>query len=129
VTSGAWVRELVPDIPVQVTRETFAYFRREGAPGPAVVELDEVTRGHGMYSLHDPVHGLKVGVHFGGPQVDPNVGGAPGEELVGRAAAWVRDRFPDVDPEPVAAETCLYTSTTDGSFVLERRGRSVVGSP
>jgi sarcosine oxidase len=29
----------------------------------------------------------------------------------------------------VAAQSCLYTSTADESFVLERRGRVVVGSP
>ncbi len=38
------------------------------------------------------------------------------------------ERLPDVDPEPVGAETCIYTSTADESFVLERRGRVVVGS-
>jgi sarcosine oxidase len=129
VTAGAWVRELVPDVPVQVTRETLAYFRRGGAPAPAIVELDEITRGHGMYSLHDPVHGLKAGVHHGGPEVDPNIEGTPDEESVALVEAWVRERLPDVDPEPVGAETCLYTSTVDGSFVLERRGRVVVGSP
>ena len=128
VTAGAWVRELVPDIPVHVTRETIAYFRREGAPGPAIVELDEITRGHGMYSLHDPLYGLKAGVHHGGPQVDPDVVGAPDPESVAHVAAWVGERFPDVDPEPLDAGTCLYTSTEDGSFVLERRGRVVVGS-
>ncbi len=42
--------------------------------------------------------------------------------------AWVAERLPDVDPEPVGAETCLYTTTPDESFVLERRGRVVVGS-
>jgi sarcosine oxidase len=128
VTSGAWVRELIPDVPVQVTRETLAYFRREGAPAPSIVELSEITRGHGMYSLYDPVHGLKAGVHHRGPEVDPNVAGTPDPASVARAEAWVRERFPDVDPEPVGAESCLYTSTTDGSFVLERRGRIVVGS-
>jgi len=128
VTTGAWIRELVPDVPVEVTRETLAYFRRAGAAGPAIVELDEITRGHGLYSLHDPVHGLKAGVHHGGPEVDPNVDGAPDAESVARVAAWVRERFPDVDPEPIDAETCLYTSTVDGSFVLERRGRIVVCS-
>jgi sarcosine oxidase len=128
VTSGPWVRELIPDVPVQVTRETLAYFRREGAPGPSIVELDEITRGHGVYSLHDPVHGLKAGVHHGGPEVDPNMDGEPDAESVACVAAWVRDRFPDVDPEPVGVETCLYTSTADGSFVLERRGRTVIGS-
>jgi sarcosine oxidase len=40
----------------------------------------------------------------------------------------VHDRFPHVDPDPVGAETCIYTTTADESFILERRGRVVVGS-
>ena len=40
----------------------------------------------------------------------------------------MRERFPEVDPEPVQADTCLYTSTDDRTFVLDRRGRAVVGS-
>jgi sarcosine oxidase len=128
VTAGAWVRRLVPDVPVEVTRETLAYFRREGPPGPAIVELDEVTRGHGTYSLPDPVHGVKAGLHHVGPVVDPDADGEPDEAAVAQVSAWVGERLLDVVPEPVAAETCLYTSTVDGSFVLERRGRVVVGS-
>jgi sarcosine oxidase len=128
VTAGAWVRKLVPDVPVEVTRETLAYFRRDGAPGPAIVELDEVTRGHGTYSLPDPVHGVKAGLHHGGPVVDPDLDGEPDLDAVAQVSAWIRQRLTDVDPEPIGAETCLYTSTGDGSFVLERRGRVVVGS-
>jgi sarcosine oxidase len=128
VTTGAWVRELVPDVPVRVTRETFAYFRRDGDPAPAIVELDEITRGHGTYSLHDPVHGVKAGEHHVGPEVDPNVEGEPDSESLARVAEWLRARLPDIDPEPIDAETCLYTSTVDGSFILERRGRTVVCS-
>jgi sarcosine oxidase len=37
-------------------------------------------------------------------------------------------RLPEIDPEPAAVETCLYTNTEDESFVLERRGRVVIGS-
>jgi sarcosine oxidase len=128
VTAGPWVRELVPDLPVAVTRETLAYFRRDGPPGPAVVELDEVTRGHGTYSLPDPVYGLKAGLHHGGPVTDPAAEGTPDEDSVAYVAEWIRARLPDVDPEPIGAETCLYTSTLDGSFILERRGRTVIGS-
>jgi sarcosine oxidase len=128
VTTGPWIRELVPDVPVEVTRETLAYFRTDGAPAPAIVELDEITRGHGMYSLYDPVYGLKAGVHHGGPSVDPNVAGEPDPASIARVSEWVRERFPDVDPEPLDPQTCLYTSTVDGSFVVERRGRVVVGS-
>jgi len=128
VTAGSWASRLVPDLPVEVTRETCAYFRREGPPPPSIVDLDAETGGHGMFSLHDPVHGLKAGAHHAGAETDPDEEGAPDPAIVARIAAWVRERFPDVDPTPVAAESCLYTSTADESFVLERRGRVVVGS-
>jgi sarcosine oxidase len=128
VTAGSWVRDLVPDVPVTVTRETLAYFRREGPPVPSIVDLNVETGGHGMYSLHDPVHGLKVGAHHAGTEVDPDTEGTPDPVLVERIASWVGERFPDVDPEPVAAQTCMYTTTADEGFILERRGRVVVGS-
>ncbi|HTZ06884.1 MAG TPA: FAD-dependent oxidoreductase [Gaiellaceae bacterium] len=128
LAAGPWIRRLVPDVPVRVTRETIAYFRRDGAPAPSVVELDETTRGHAMYALHDPVHGLKAGAHHAGAETDPDEEGEPDGALVERVAAWVAARLPDADPDPVGAETCIYTSTADESFVLERRGRVVVGS-
>jgi sarcosine oxidase len=128
VTAGSWVRDLVPDVPVKVTRETVAYFERAGAPPPSIVDLNAETGGHGMYSLYDPVHGLKAGAHHAGAEADPDVEAPPDPAIVERIAAWVRDRFPDVDPEPVGAQTCLYTTTADEHFVLERRGRVVVGS-
>jgi sarcosine oxidase len=128
VTAGPWATTLVPDLPVSVTRETIAYFRREGAPPPSVVELNEGTRGHAMYALHDPVHGLKAGAHHAGRETDPNDDAEPDAAIVERISAWVRERLPDVDPEPAGAETCIYTNTADETFVLERRGRVVVGS-
>jgi len=128
VTAGSWVRDLVPDVPVKVTRETVAYFKREGPPPPSIVDLNAETGGHGMYSLHDPVHGLKAGAHHAGADADPDTEAAADPEIVERIAAWVRERFPDVDPEPVEAQSCLYTTTADEHFVLERRGRVVVGS-
>jgi sarcosine oxidase len=128
VTAGAWVTDFVPDLPVSVTRETIAYFRREGPASSSVVELNEETRGHAMYALHDPVRGLKAGAHHAGTATDPNEDGEPDAAIVERISAWVRERLPDADPEPVGAETCIYTSTADESFVLERRGRVVVGS-
>jgi sarcosine oxidase len=128
VTAGAWVTDFVPDLPVSVTRETIAYFHREGPPSPSVVELNEETRGHAMYALRDPVHGLKAGAHHAGTETDPNEDGEPDAAIVERISSWVRERLPDADPQPVGAETCIYTSTADESFVLERRGRLVVGS-
>jgi sarcosine oxidase len=126
VTAGPWVRELVPELPVRVTRETLVYFRADSTL-PALVELAP-GGGHALYALHDPVHGVKAGVHHGGVEIAPTVDGSPDDRLVARAAAWVRERLPDVDPEPVDADTCFYTTTADHSFLLERRGRVVVGS-
>jgi sarcosine oxidase len=125
---GGWIRKLVPDVPVRVTRETIAYFAYDGPPLPSVVELN-VNRGHAMYALHDPVHGLKVGAHFHGHETDPDAEEGADAELVDRIAEWTGARFVGIDPTPVGAQSCIYTSTADESFVLERRGRIVIGSP
>jgi len=128
VTAGSWVRDLVPDLPVTVTRETLAYFRRDGPPAMSIADLNAEKGGHAMYSLHDPVHGLKAGAHHFGGEADPDTDAPPDPAIVERVSAWIRERFPDVDPTPVEAQTCLYTTTADEQFILERRGRVVVGS-
>ena len=133
VTAGSWARGLLApaaiDLPVVVTRETVGYFRLVAErPLPSVVDLKPEARGHGTYALHDPVHGLKIGIHMSGPVADPDEEGAPEPELIElireAAARW----FPAADPEPAQADTCLYTTTADERFVLERHGRIVVGS-
>ena len=46
--------------------------------------------------------------------------------FIGAHAGWrVFNKYPD----PVSVETCFYTVTSDESFILERHGRVVVGSP
>jgi len=77
VTAGAWAPQLLPGLPVRVTRETVAYFAYDGVPLPSVVELDEATRRHAMYVLHDPLYGLKAGAHHSGPVADPDVASPP----------------------------------------------------
>jgi sarcosine oxidase len=129
VTAGAWVRKLVPGVSVRPTRETLAYFRRDGAPVASIGQLDPQTRGHAQFSLHDPRYGIKAGVHHAGREIDPDEPGEPDAELVVRIAEWVAQIHTDVDPEPAGVETCLYTNTDDESFVLERNGPVVVGSP
>jgi sarcosine oxidase len=132
VTAGSWVNELLDEpLDVKTTRETLCYFRPDtgGRPVPSVVSFKPGDHTHDMYSLADPKHGLKVGAHHAGPEVDPNVPGEPEPELIERITAWARQTYLLADPDPVGAETCMYTSTPDQSFILERRGRLVVGSP
>jgi sarcosine oxidase len=130
VTAGPWARALLAaagiELPVVETRETVAFFRVEGEVPSVVAEI--LTRGHGFYSLADPVYGLKVGSHMRGKPADPDEEQGPQEETVREIAEWTAARFPRADPEPVHAETCFYTTTEDERFVLERHGRIVVGS-
>jgi sarcosine oxidase len=81
-----------------------------------------------MYSLADPKYGLKVGAHHSGPEADPNVAGEPEPRLIERITEWAGGTYRLADPDPVEAETCMYTTTRDETFILERRGRIVVGS-
>jgi monomeric sarcosine oxidase len=72
--------------------------------------------------------GIKVGRHLAGRAVDPSEG--PFDtlpEFQRDCAEYVRRRCPGLDPEPVDAETCLYTMTADEDFVLDRVGPLVVG--
>jgi sarcosine oxidase len=42
---------------------------------------------------------------------------------------YVEDWIPGVEPTPVTEATCLYTTTPNEDFVLDRRGPLVVASP
>jgi sarcosine oxidase len=130
VTAGPWARRLLERqgirLPVVETRETVAYFRLDGQAPSVVAEVE--TRGHGYYSLFDPVHGLKVGRHKRGKPADPDEVAGADDALVGEIAGWTRERFPNADPEPVDPQSCFYTTTDDERFILERHGRIVVGS-
>jgi sarcosine oxidase len=131
--AGSWARGLLAaegiDLPVRVTRETVAYFRlADPRPVPSVVSFKPDEHEHDIYALADPDYGLKVGVHHAGREVEPGGVGEPDAELVARIEDWVAGTF-QLEPAKAAhAETCLYTTTADERFVLERHGRIVVGS-
>jgi sarcosine oxidase len=129
VTAGGWGRELLGpagiDLPVRPTRETVAYFRLdEDLPVPSLVEWNSPAG----YALRSPGQGIKAGEHGTGPETDPHEPGVVNPDAVERVARWIRSRYPDADPTPHLAETCIYTNTVDESFVLARHGPIVVGS-
>jgi len=129
VTAGAWVNELVqPPLPVRITRETVCYFRPAHAlPLPAFVSFGQ-TAGIFLYALADPLHRIKAAAHHAGPAADPDETGEADGTLVEAITAWVAKHVALADPRPVETHTCLYTTTADERFILERRGRIVVGS-
>ena len=131
VAAGSWAPALLAGFGITLdavpTRETVVHLRID-REAPPVSLIEEVAPGRVPYALASPGIGLKAGVHQTGPHADPDEPGEPDPALAAEAAAWAASRFPDADPEPVRVETCLYTTTPDDSFVLERHGPIVVGS-
>lgn len=142
VAAGAWsaalLRPLGIELPVIPTRETVAHFtapRSESIP----CVIDDATPPGGVapgvrrtgsltYALSSPGLGVKVGLHHSGPVADPEDTGTPDPAIVAWASDWIARRIPDASVEPALVETCLYTNTSDESFVLTRHGRVVVAS-
>jgi sarcosine oxidase len=133
VAAGPWAPGLV-DLPLEVTRETVAHYRLaatdalptliDHAPPRVPISLS----GQAIYALPSPGLGLKAGLHRSGVPADPDEEGAPDSAVVNAVTHWVRERYALAGPEPALVETCLYTSTADQRFVVERRGRVVVCS-
>jgi sarcosine oxidase len=138
VTAGAWVSRLLEPLgigpPVTPTRETVAYFALAEDGLPTIIDwrvpegYDLPRPGDSVYALTSP-DGLKVGVHRTGPPTDPDDEGVVDAEAVRCAADWIERYVEGAGAKPIRTETCLYTNMPDESFVLERRGRLVVGSP
>ncbi|HEV3225602.1 MAG TPA: FAD-dependent oxidoreductase [Acidimicrobiales bacterium] len=128
VTAGAWVQhvlgERAPD--VRVTQEQVQHFR-------PVVEQDWPSfihhRDPWVYGLLTPGEGVKVDEHHVGPVIDPDRRVERSASLQAAAVRYVEKWFPGLDPTPIHTAECLYTSTPDESFVLERVGPVVIGSP
>jgi sarcosine oxidase len=131
VAAGGWARPLLGaagiDLDVTPTRETATYFRlSDDRVAPSLIDYSHretyaLTAGPGL---------LKVGIHRSGPPVDADEDGraATDPEIVRAAAEWAAATFELAEPDPLSAETCLYTNTPDAGFVLERHGPIVVCS-
>jgi sarcosine oxidase len=141
VTAGAWAPALLQplgiELPVVPTRETVAYFdvpRAANLPPlmdsaiPAAGDYGLARPGQISYSLAAPGIGLKAGLHHAGHVANPDEDGSPDPAIVEWVGDWVGRRYPGATPSVTEPETCLYTNTSDESFVLERHGRVVVGS-
>lgn len=141
VTAGAWTSRLLPPafpLPrLTVTEESPAHFavRDDSLPWPSFNHLvGGDAPGHAphpghVYGMPTPGEGVKVGLHHVGPVVDPDRRTfQPVPELAARLRAYITEWFPGLDPDSAVPISCTYTSTDSEDFVLDRRGRIVVGA-
>ena len=134
VAAGAWAADVLHGLvalpTLRVTREQPAHF----APIDATTEWPSFIE-HSpdssfvTYGLFEPGVGLKVGEHLVGPEVHPDRRSfEPDPIAVARLVDHVRGMAPGVHPDPVAVDTCLYTSTANEDFVIDRVGPITVAS-
>lgn len=130
VAAGAWARSLLEplgiDLPVRVTREQVFYFRGSDDILP-FIHRGSLDR-YGVPAFAG-APGVKIAEHATGERTSAD--GRSFEmdpEGAARIAAYVAEALPGFDPEPVAFETCLYTTTVDEGFVIDAAGPIVIAS-
>ena len=135
VAAGAWAGSLLHSVGIDLsltpTLEQSTYFDlgEEGHPLPTVIDWDAAREP--PYIVPDPFSPgeFKSGAHQSGPVVDPDTRSFETDlDRERRVVDWVREHL-IVEAEPVRTDTCLYTTTPDDDFVLDRLGPLVIASP
>ena len=145
VTAGGWTEKLLARVRgddaaafriprLRVTQEQPAHFRVADAgavwpgfnhyPGPAY-------RGwySPVYGMLTPGEGVKAGWHGVGPEVDPDHRDfLPEPTQLAALQDYARQWLPGVDADSFEAISCIYTTTPDEDFVLDRIGPVVIGA-
>ncbi|KAM9525705.1 peroxisomal sarcosine oxidase isoform 2-T3 [Guaruba guarouba] len=134
ITAGAWTSALLAPLglclPLQPLRIDVCYWK-EKEPGstsrasPCFMAMGLSQAPHGIYGLPALEYpGLvKVCYHHGSP-TDPNERdraplGTPRPDVT-LLSSFIRSYLPLLEPWPAVVETCLYTNTPDGDFILDR---------
>jgi sarcosine oxidase len=127
VAAGPWVTTLLPDLRarLRVTRQVTAWF---DPLDPALFRTPLfpvfiLESRHGLhYGFPVDANGVKVGKHYHRDEaVDPDTydrSVSAQDEAVIRAA--LADHLPAVNNRMRMAQTCLYTMTPDGHFLIDR---------
>lgn len=136
VLARPWLSRHGAELPeVRVTEEQPAHFPLRPGPAddealwPSFVHHPTDPEVPSVYGLLTPGEGVKVGVHGGGPVVDPDardrsIDPTRLERLQRYVAEWV----PGVDASRPEAISCLYDTTPDSDFVLDRVGAVTVAT-
>jgi sarcosine oxidase len=139
VAAGAWTPQLFDGVPVLqqllpeliTTQEQPAHFIPTQTPigWPSFIHHPGAGyQGPGIYGLASE-DGIKVGEHGTGPVVDPGTRDfRPDPDGVARLQRYASQWLPGVEADSAVATTCLYTTTPDHHFVLDRRGPVTVAA-
>jgi len=138
VAAGGWLPPLLGSMvalpPLQVTQQQafhFAPWEEPAAPWPIFIVKDAHDHVYGLPGGRDgEVPGaMKVGEHHNGKATTADGrDGLVDPRARERVRAFVSKRLPGLDSAPVNELTCLYTTTVNEDFILDRQGPFVVAS-
>ncbi|XP_075296125.1 peroxisomal sarcosine oxidase [Opisthocomus hoazin] len=136
IAAGAWTSALVAPLglrlPLQPLRIDVCYWREKepgspdaGRAAPCFMAVGLSQAPHGVYGLPALEYpGLvKVCYHHGSPadpdKRDRGLLGAPRPNIA-LLSSFISSYLPRLEPRPAVMESCLYTNTPDGDFILDR---------
>lgn len=143
VAAGAWTHKLLGSLlplpRLVVTQEQPAHFsvRSEYAAAaellPSFNHRSAAVGGEwwpsGIYGMHTPGEGIKVGWHGVGPITDPDQRSFTADpDQLEQLREYVRQWVPGADAETAVDISCTYTTTPDSGFILDRSGPIVIGA-
>lgn len=135
VAAGAWSSRLLTGPltlpPIRTTEEQPAHFAARSAEWdwPSFIHHPGAGhRGHQVYGLASD-DGIKVGEHGTGAPVDPDQRDSRTDPVARRRLTdYVETWLPGVDPSTASGINCLYSTTPDQHFLIDRSDRVTVAA-
>ncbi|NXG73787.1 SOX oxidase, partial [Baryphthengus martii] len=136
ITAGAWAGALLAPLglhlPLQPLRIDVCYWREKepktpsmGRDSPCFITVGLSQAPHSVYGLPALEYpGLvKVCYHHGSPtdpeERDRDLSGTPHPNIT-LLSSFISSYLPGLEAQPAVMETCLYTNTPDGDFIVDR---------
>ncbi|MCY7343648.1 MAG: N-methyl-L-tryptophan oxidase [Pseudonocardia sp.] len=139
VCPGSWAPTLLPGVPLRVERQVQYWFAPPGGVGPfeehPVYIAEQAGRGdgtggaqiYGFPAIDGPDGGAKVAFFRRGRDADPDaLDRVVTETEVAEMRARVADTLPGLVGPVVKTVPCMYTTTPDEHFVVDRQDRVTV---
>ncbi|NWH72300.1 SOX oxidase, partial [Piaya cayana] len=131
IAAGAWTGALLAPLglhlPLQPLRIDVCYWREKepGSLSPCFIAVGLRQAPHGIYGLPSLEYpGLVKVCHHHGSPIDPEERdrvppGTPRPDIA-LLSSFISRYLPGLETSPAVVETCLYTNTPDGDFILDR---------
>jgi len=126
VAAGPWIGQLVPNLPLRVTRQVMTWFTpREPAllkPGrlPVFLLRSQYGNHYGFPSTSDGLVKIAKHHHFDEATDPDRVNRTVSAKDEGAVREAINAFIPAADGPLAAAKTCLYTMTPDHDFIIDR---------